>query len=109
MASDRLRPEERPLVTEVLIDLVHSVELVRGHESAGQLGPEYQPRLFGLLDLNNAHELARLGSRILTFESHNLILLWQSITLAILIQLILPASPVWIKAISRRGQTPGSA
>ena len=47
------------LVTEVLIDLVHIVELVGGHESAGQLGSEYQPCRFGLLDLNNAHELAR--------------------------------------------------
>ncbi len=87
------------LVTEVLIDLVRIVELVGSHESAGQLGSEYQPRLFGLLDLNNAHELARLGSRILAFGSHNLIFLWQSIAPAMLIHQILPAAPVWIKAI----------
>jgi len=88
------------LVTEVFIDLVRIVELVGSHESAGQLGSEYQPRLFGLLDLNNAHELARFGSRILAFGSHNLIFLWQSIAPAMLLHQILqilPAAPVWIK------------
>ena len=77
------------LVTEVLIDLVGIAELVGSHECAGQPGPEYQPRRFGLPDLNNAHELARLGSRILSFGSHKLIFLWQSIAPAMLIHQIL--------------------
>ena len=77
------------LVTEVLIDLGRIVELGGGHESAGQPGSEYQPRRFGLLDLNNAHELARLGSRILSFGSHNLIFFSQSIAPAMLIHLSL--------------------
>ena len=82
------------LVTEVLIDLGRIVELVGSHESAGQPGSEYQPRLCGLLDLNNAHEPARFGSRILAFGSHNLIFLWQSMAPAMLIHQTLLAAPV---------------
>jgi len=87
------------LVTEVLVNLVCIVELAGRHQRAGQLGSQYQSRRFGLLGLHNAHELARLGSRILAFGSHNLSFFLQSITPAILTPQILPNVPVWIEAI----------
>ncbi len=48
------------LVAEAFIDIVGYAELVESHQGTGQLRTEYQPGLLGPLDLDNAHELARL-------------------------------------------------